>query len=285
MDIKLRLIKTTNKRLIWYAILFLISATQIKSHATENNQDFYWEWGLGSTYINVPFYTGSEERRNYATPIPYVLIKNNWLSIDRNQTQLYQQINPSLKLAFNLSLQLNVDSDEIAARQGMEDLDPLVEIGPSLEYLLYASNKHQLMLELPLRIAFTFDALKLDYLGYVINPKISYERHFLKTKIRERKWDLTLATRFANESYLEYYFGVPDFNATPDRPAFQPTASLFEIYASSSYSVKVENWQWGGYLRLSQFHQGNISNSPLVTSDSYISGGLYAIYTFQRKNN
>ena len=118
-----------------------------------------WEAGLGGTALLLPDYRGSDEYRWYFLPIPYLVYRGDILKIDREKISglLFKTNRLQLDMSFNGSTP--VDSAKNKARQGMPDLDPTFEMGPSLQVML-AENKtleYKITLTFPIRAVFSTD--------------------------------------------------------------------------------------------------------------------------------
>ncbi len=91
-----------------------------------------WEAGVGAGALSLPDYRGSDQQRFYAFPVPYLVYRGEILKVDRTAVRgLFFQ---SDRFEFDVSLNASppVNSGRNHARQGMPDLDPTGEIGPSL---------------------------------------------------------------------------------------------------------------------------------------------------------
>jgi len=73
----------------------------------------------------------------YAIPFPYLVYRGTFLKADRNGIRGTFFDSDRIELSLSLSASLPVNSDDNRARQGMPDLQPTVEFGPSLDLTLW----------------------------------------------------------------------------------------------------------------------------------------------------
>ena len=89
-----------------------------------------WEVGGGATFLRVPDYRGSEDVRNYVLPIPWFVYRGDIIRADRDGARARIFDSERVKVHLSVSGSVPVDSDRNLAREGMEDLSPLFELGP-----------------------------------------------------------------------------------------------------------------------------------------------------------
>ena len=138
------------------------------------------EAGIGISAVHVPHYIGSDEANDFYLPFPYIRYRSEKLNIDRNliQGNLWRSGNWNLEISLGGSVK--VESDENQARQGMEDLDFIVEAGPALHYYFSGerTSDNALLLQLPLRIAVSTDFTKVEHQGFTSIPRIVWRRGY-----------------------------------------------------------------------------------------------------------
>ena len=90
-----------------------------------------WELGAGAAVISFPDYRGSNEQRQYLLPLPYLVYRGEVLQVDRDKVRglLFKRDRVELDVSVNGSVPIR--SSHNAARSGMPDLDPTLELGPS----------------------------------------------------------------------------------------------------------------------------------------------------------
>lgn len=131
-----------------------------------------WELGAGIATLNMPYYRGSSATQSYAIPYPYLIYRGEYLNIDKDGLRGWLYRSERLNLDLSLAAGLPVPNDQSGPRNGMNDLDPTLEFGPSIEYRLWHSADHRrnAWLRLPLRSAFaiaTPSHIKAGYLHLI----------------------------------------------------------------------------------------------------------------------
>ena len=107
----------------------------------------FWELGIGISGITFPDYVGSDERRTWPLPFPYVVYQSRRIKVDQGTVSGILPLTDRLSLDVSAGGALPVDSSHNKAREGMDDLDAVGEIGPSLKYDIYRSSDDQRRLE------------------------------------------------------------------------------------------------------------------------------------------
>ena len=139
-----------------------------------------WEAGLGVGVVSFPEYRGSARQRAVALPMPYFIYRGKILKADRNglRGKLFDNERAEINLSFAASLP--VESDSKGQRRGMPDLQPTVEVGPSLDVNLWRGDagRTRLDLRLPVRAAYTARggvARRADFF-----PRAQFQHHRLR---------------------------------------------------------------------------------------------------------
>jgi hypothetical protein len=116
-----------------------------------------WELGAGISALPLPDYRGSDQASVYAIPFPYLIYRGEFLKADRHGIRGTFFGTDRIELNLSLGASLPVNSDDNRARQGMPDLEPTVELGPSLDHNLWRTGdrRTRLDLRLPVRTAVT----------------------------------------------------------------------------------------------------------------------------------
>ncbi len=137
-----------------------------------------WELGAGLVLLQMPDYFGSDKNRLYLLPYPYFIYRGDILDIDRDR--ISGRVFKTDRILLDLSFfgQVPVESSDNEARQGMPDLDPTFEVGPSLKITLLDNRQdHQkLYLFLPVRAVFSTDFSSLRHEGLGIRSPIGFRK-------------------------------------------------------------------------------------------------------------
>lgn len=245
-----------------------------------------WELGGGAAVLRVPDYRGSEEVRNYLLPVPWVVYRGEILRADRDgvRAQLFNSERFDLNLSINGSVP--VDSDRNRARQGMEDLRPVFEIGPVANIHLWgaADRRAALDLRMPVRAAFTFRD-GLSSVGYIAAPQLTLDLRWPSATAPNR-WNLGLLVEvpFADRRLNGYFYSVSAADATATRPAYRAPSGYSGWQALAALSRRVDRWWFGGFIKYDDLSNSVFADSPLVTQKRQVSGGFAVVYVFARSS-
>ena len=116
-----------------------------------------WEAGAGVAAISFPDYRGSVRHRSYLLPVPVFSYRGEIFQVDREKIRglLFKSARTELDISINGSVPIRSNGNPI--RDGMPDLDPTLEIGPSLNVTLTETGRSKLALRLPLRAVIASD--------------------------------------------------------------------------------------------------------------------------------
>jgi outer membrane scaffolding protein for murein synthesis (MipA/OmpV family) len=248
------------------------------------NQVPLWEAGAGVAAIDFPDYRGASERQSYLLPIPYVIYRGDFLKIDRQRVrgQLFLSDTTELDISVNGSVPVRNNS----ARQGMPDLDPTFEIGPSLNIMLYEpeSKQAQVELRLPMRAVIATDFSYLHSVGWLFQPMLNLD---VQNAFGQKGWNLGTAISpiFANRRYNQYFYGVETQYALPDRPAYTAHGG----YAGTQYVIAMTKrfptfWA-SGFMKLDTLRGAAFEDSPMVKKRQYATVGFAIAWIFAESSS
>ncbi len=256
----------------------LASGTCASAHA---EQLPLWEAGLGVAGISFPDYRGADERQNYLLPMPYLVYRGEFLKADRQRVRglFFKSERAEVDISVNGSVP--VKSKDNRARSGMPDLDPTLELGPSLNLTLDRSldNRKTLELRLPLRAVIASDFKHARIQGWLFQPKLNWDyADFLGA----RGLNLGLATGpiFANARYHQYFYGVDNAFATAVRPVYQGRGGYAGAQATAALSRRFSSYWMGGFMKYDNLHGAAFEDSPLTKSKNSFSAGISFVWVF-----
>jgi outer membrane scaffolding protein for murein synthesis (MipA/OmpV family) len=237
-----------------------------------------WEVGVGLGVLSLPFYRGAASGRTYIAPLPYIRYRGEHLRIDEEGIRSYLLLSDTARLDFSLAGGVPVSSDGNSARHDMPSLDPTVEIGPSLEFLLWHTKERDraLWLKFPLRAALSVALKNIEYQGWVFAPYLDYR---VVKGDPAQPWTITLSLgpQFADQRYHDYFYEVTSAYVTPDRPEYHPTTG----YSGSRLTLGLQKWlgsYWlGAFLRYDSLQGAVFSDSPLVQQQHYYAVGAAVV--------
>lgn len=233
-----------------------------------------WELGLGATALSLPDYRGSASNHLYALPFPYVILRGEHLKSDRNGVRGTLFDSDRIELNLSVGAALPVNSNHNPARQGMPDLSPTLEIGPSLDVKLWATDdrRYKLDLRMPIRSATTLTNGVHD-IGWVFSPRVNLD---VTDVAGLPGWNLGVLAGplYGSERYHRYFYSVLPQYATPSRPAFDAKAGYAGSQLVMALSKRYPKFWIGAFLRWDTLKGAVFEDSPLVSRDRYLAAGI-----------
>ena len=198
--------------------------------------------------------------------------------VDRQRVRGMLFKSDRLNMDISLNASVPVDSKDSQARSGMPDLDPTLEIGPSLEVLLHENraNNIKVSFHFPVRKVLATDFSNINSAGWVVNPKINFERRNFSG------WNLGLSAGplFASRQNHAYFYDVAAAHATPERPAYSARSGYSGMQMTLTASRRFDKLWLGAFLRADHLGGARFVDSPLVTTRSYIMAGIGVAWVF-----
>lgn len=242
-----------------------------------------WELGLGAAVLNTPDYRGADQGRSYVLPLPYVIYRGNVLRVSREGVRGMLFRSRRLHLDMSLNASTPVESEHNQARQGMPNLDPSFELGPSLQMELReaAGIMPRMTLRLPVRgvMAVAKDFSHAGYVGWVAAPDINLN---WQGTGGQRIWraGMTLGPLFADRSYHDYYYSVAPAYATPERPAYQARAGYSGLRLAGAITKRFDKLWVGAFFRYDDLSGVVFEDSPLVRQKHALMTGFGLAWVF-----
>ena len=241
-----------------------------------------WEVGAGVFPSTYPAYRGSDDQQYYLLPFPYLVYRGDILKVDREglRARLFDSDRVEINISMNGAIPVKSDNDN--ARKGMPDLDPVFEIGPSVNLALVRPTPHQtLKLKLPLRAVIATDFSNASREGWIFNPHLNLDNTAVAGG-----WDigLSLGPLFATSKYNAYYYEVKPQFATPSRTVYQASGGYSGTSAVASISRRFANVWLGGFLRYDYLSGAKFDDSPLVDTNHSLMGGVAVAWVFARSS-
>jgi len=231
-----------------------------------------WEIGAGITTFSAPDYRGSNESRQYTLPIPYLVYKGEFLTVDGDISGKLLA-SDRVKLDISIAGTLPVDSEKNKARIGMTDLDPIIEAGPSLQFLLSSENDSEIWFDMNLRTAIAAKLSSFEQHGLIFNPRIRYKNTF---NHHGQKWKLqiTAGPLFADKTYHNYFYAVSPAQALANRSAFSARSGYSGFSSTASLTRRWDKWWLGSFIRYDNLSNAVFEDSPLVKQNSSLIAGI-----------
>lgn len=250
------------KQSLW-AILLLALSPQVAADAQYDKSLPVWEIGAGLGALSFPHYPGADQSQTLVLPFPLIVYRGDTLRADRGGLKgiLYDGGDTVVDISIRGSLP--VDSSDNRARQGMDDLDPTLEIGPQISFTLLKTDHNQLRFRLPFRTVISVGS-GVHHQGNVFNPNLRWDH-----QINSNFGITTRASlRFGDGKWHDYFYGVSAADALPTRPQYDAPGGFSGSSLSLSGAYKTGDWRLGMALGLEWLNNAAFENSPLVKQDS-----------------
>lgn len=242
-----------------------------------------WEFGMGVAVVDFATYRGSDRNKSYVLPAPYVVYRGKFLKVDRQKVRglLFKSDRAELDISLNGSVP--VKSSDNAIRAGMPDLDPTLELGPSLNLTLAKSQDgdRQLDLRLPVRYAVASNLSSARGVGWLFQPQLNLD---LRNVAGHPGWNLGMLTGplFADARYHQYFYGVDPQYATAWRPAYRARGGYAGMQFIAALSKRFPNYWAGGFVKVDNLNGAVFADSPLVRRKTNVSGGIAISWIFAK---
>lgn len=233
-----------------------------------------WELALGGGVLSLPVYRGAQDNRVLPVPFIYPVYRGEVLRIDDDGVRGLFFESDRVKLDVSADGSIPGSDDDVAGREGMPNLDPTVQIGPSLRIDLWQRRAHaqNLRLILPLRGVVSVSTSP-EYLGLAASPKLSYGRD---ARFAGRPWRLaaTGGLEFGSERLHDHFYTVEPQFQTAQRPAYEARGG----YAGTRFTLSAQsrhgnNWI-GAFVRYDDVGGAVFDDSPLVRRSGNLSAGI-----------
>ena len=244
-----------------------------------------WELGFGFGGLSAPDYRGSDEQRAYFLPVPYIVYRGKVLRVDRSGIygRLFRTDRIRLDLSFDAGVP--VDSGENLARAGMPDLDPTIEVGPSLEVCLWSSCAADRVLQFraPLRAVFATDFSHFNSAGWVFNPHLNMD---IKNIGPGGGWNFGISAGplYGSDKNHDYYYQVESVYATATRPAFDARSGYSGSRITLALSKRFDGVWIGTFARYDDLSGARFEDSPLVRVKRSFMAGFGVAWFFARSD-
>ncbi len=259
------------KNLVRFVAVFLSACCAANADAQTEIRPL-WELGAGFAAIDFPVYRGANERKSYLLPVPYFIYNGEILKVSRQRMR--GLVFKRDRIEMDVSVNGSVPAKGAAARQGMPDLDPTLELGPSLNFhLLYSEDRRNTLdMRMPLRAAFASDFSHVQHVGWLFQPQLNLDFY----DIERSGWNIGLVggVIYSDKHYHSYFYDVAPQYATPTRPAYTAGGGYAGTQFIFAFSKRHEGYWTGGFMKWDSLKGAVFENSPLVKSKQYFTIGF-----------
>lgn len=226
------------------------------------------ELGASLSTLVIPDYRGSGNSTSYLFPLPYIKYRSKRLKVDEGIQNIFlDSRNLVLSLSGSGTLPVKEDNPE---RLGMPELAATIELGPSLDYRFAKTGHAAWWLELPLRLAFTFDS-DFEHIGQVFQPRLAWR----KPARNLQQWKLRAAFGpiYSSGEFHDYYYSVSAEDALAARPVYEADGGYSGVRGTFSFSKRFDQLWVGGFIRFDSLNNAVVEDSPLVSKkDAWLAG-------------
>jgi len=228
-----------------------------------------WEVGIGLATLYNPHYLGAEQSDTYILPVPYLEYRGNFFRANREGISSSLYSNDRLAIEISGGGALPVNSKDNRARNGMDDLDWIAEIGPTMQYRLFEDQRHLLRFDLPLHGVFTVGDNFFRHQGWTINPRLHHS-------VNLGPWQLTskLGPVFSDSRYHGYTYDVAQRDVRIGRPFYRSSSGLTATRMSVSLKRRFSRYYVGLSASYYNLNSAASEDSPLVKQDDYFAVSL-----------
>jgi MipA family protein len=264
---------------LWTRIVYPRTWACIPPAASAKNLPL-WEIGLAGGAASTPAYPGADVHSTRALVLPFVIYRGKVLRADGSSisARLFDSERVELDLGFAASLPAR--SYDVAAREGMPDLNALLEFGPRLKIqLAKPSPSSQVRLELPLRVPMELSG-GLPRHGLVFEPRVVIE-----TGDGTGKWQASasVGVMAGNSKLNAYFYEVAPQYATATRPAYHAEGGLMMARLGIGLSRRLSSdWRVFTSVRYDNLAHAANRDSPLFLRSSGVSVGTGFIWIARR---
>lgn len=233
-----------------------------------------WEIGAGFAAIDFPIYRGANERRAYILPIPYFVYRGETIQVNRERVRGLIFRRGSVEMDVSVNGSVPAKSKDSIARQGLPDLKPTLEIGPSLNAHLYYSEdkKVNFDIRMPLRSVIATDFKHFQNIGWLFQPHLNLDVR----DINDSGWNIGLlgGLIFSDQRYHQYFYTVAPQYATAMRPAYTAEGGYAGTQFIFAFNKRQDKRWMGGFMKWDNLNGAVFADSPLVKSKQYFTIGF-----------
>jgi outer membrane scaffolding protein for murein synthesis (MipA/OmpV family) len=241
-----------------------------------------WEVGAGFAGIDFPVYRGSDERKSYLLPVPYIAYNGEVLQVNRERVRglIFKRDAVEMDVSVNGS----VPARGANARKGMPDLDPTLELGPSLNFhVLYSEDKKNTFdIRMPLRAVLSSDFKHVRHEGWLFQPQLNLDFY----DIERSGWNVGLVggVIYSDRHYHGYFYNVGPQYATANRPAYTSAGGYSGTQFIFAFNKRHPGYWTGGFMKWDSLKGAVFADSPMVKSKEYFTVGFAVTWIIDKSD-
>lgn len=248
-----------------------------------------WEIGVLGGGGWLPDYPASSENHTRALGLPYAVYRGEIFRVgDGGAARGVVFQDRRLELDIGIDGAFPVDSDDNEAREGMDNLDFLLELGPKLRYrLLPEPDGHELDLSLAVRGVVSTDFSNWRYQGVTVTPAVTYRHR--PAWLKQVRLVGSINPLFGYGGLNDYFYRVSPGDAREGREAFEADDGYIGTELSLGLSwAPLDRIRVFGGVQVGYWGGAENEDSPLHEEDLTVSvgGGIrWSIFQSERRVN
>ncbi len=237
-----------------------------------------WEVGMGAGLMHLPHYRGSDQSRAWLLPLPYVAYRGEIFKADRDGARAEFLKSDTWRFDISVAAGAPANSKDSRAREGMRDLAPTLEFGPSFVWTAARGPGWSLEARVPLRGGVTLERSP-RFAGTVLSPNLNLD-------VVVHGWDVGayVGPVFGSRRQNGYTYDVSEADARPDRPIYRSRSG----YAGSQFvfgtSRRFGDVWLGAFGKLDHLSGAVFDDSPIVRRQTTFAFGVGASWIFWKSH-
>ncbi len=229
------------------------------------------EFGIAAAALQVPAYPSSAVTNERQFVLPWFIYRSDTVQVKDGGVEMVAYESDRLKIDMGIGGSLNADTSDTPLREGMPDIDFLLELGPRFDVPLSNQTRNGIRTKLnwvtSLRLAVSTDFRRLDYRGPVLNTQLKYRvAGFGNDKV---SLSASVSSTWLGNELMDYFYSVDDEFVTDSRPAFNAGGGFLNLGASFGVGFEptpdINAYIGIGYRN---FNGSENEDSPLFEQDS-----------------
>jgi len=248
-----------------------------------------WAFGVGLGYVAGHDYPASANKNRRLIGLPFFVYRGPVLRVGDGGVGAVAIEKPRFRFDMSVSASLNANSADNELRQGMPDLDYLLELGPRLVARLYKSESAagattEVNVSLKTRAVLATDFRQLDHTGWVWGGSLTARRGNLFGS----RWTAfaSLSTLWGSKRIQAYFYDVPDAFATENRQSFTARSGYLgsRVFTGAAATFDKRLRVFAG-LQFGLYAGAANRASPLFESTESIGAAIGIVYTIAASKN
>lgn len=235
---------------------------------------------------SVPDYPASDQHHIKTLVLPFATYRGE--SVRANYDGIQADVVKRAKLGADASVGFSLPSSSASnvARQGMSNIDTLIEVGPRLYLLMPTKSKMDFRFVFPVRAVIATDLRRWTDRGLLFAPGFMFKVPLSQNGKSELVTQF--GVNFATNRLHQYFYEVLPQFAQADRPAFDTRAGYMGTRIISVYSIGHDRFRYFAAAGLQSYKDAASSDSPLHRKDhdaTIFGGVIWSFYHSDTKSN